>query len=686
MKKILLIAGLICMAGMLWLEGCNGSESTRLPDEPTPGPVTHNGAKAVFIGDDIFASWAQRTTFWSPNDYICKGAEGEVTKQIIDRFNRDVIELDPHCVVIMGGASDLAQNTGYAPTLKGIVDNMAIMASRAKAKNIRVIFCSVTPAASYSWSPGIQNVPATIVELNTMIKTYAGQNNITYVDFHALLKDADNALQTQYQANANDGVHLNSEAYIMLEPVIKAAIENTTPPDATGYDVTIYLSDAARTKTFEKTGVNFRSMPSSGIILNPSERYQTIDGFGAAITGATAVNLLKMSAENRAAFLKETFDPEDGVGFSYVRISIGASDFSLVNYTHCDNSPISNFAIHEQDRNYVIPVLQEILTYNPALRIMGSPWTCPRWMKVLTKGGSLAWNYWIGGYLKSSYYSDYATYFVNWIKAYQDDYGIPIYSITPQNEPLNGGNTASLQMYCDEQRDFIKTALGPQLRAAGLNTEIYVFDHNYNYDDISSQAQYPLKIYEDAEAAQYVTGAAYHNYGGDWDELNTIHNARPDKGLLFTEASIGDWHDGRNLNSNFTNSLKESLGLMKRWCKGVIVWNLMLDMNGGPQINNDSNMYGAVDLANDNATITRNCHYYEVGHMSVVVKPGATRIKSDGLNESGITYEAFENADGSYALVVLNETNAEKTFTVSQGNRSFQYTLMPKACASMRWM
>jgi len=421
------------------------------------------------------------------------------------------------------------------------------------------------------------------------------------------------------------------------------------------------------------------------ISLHPDERYQEIDGFGVAITGSSAYNLLKMEAAARAEFLKETFDPIDGIGYSYVRVSIGASDFSLSDYSCCDVQGIENFALTGEELNYVIPVLKEILSYNPSLKVMGSPWTCPRWMKVTDKGGSTPHNSWTSGHLNTAYYQDYATYFVRWIEAFEAQ-GVPIYSVTPQNEPLNGGNSASLLMEWDEQRDFVKAALGPKLQEAGLNTQLYVFDHNYNYDNITSQRQYPLKLYADADAAQYVAGAAYHNYGGSQAELLNIHNQRPDKELVFTEASIGEWNDGRNLSATFVGSIEEGIGLVGKWCRGIMVWNLMLDMDKKPyRPGGCSTCYGTVDISTDYKTITRNCHYYEIGHLSVVVKPGAHRIKVDGYSEDGLLYEAFLNADGSYALVALNKADAEKSFTISDGLHSFAYSLPGKAAASLRW-
>jgi glucosylceramidase len=463
---------------------------------------------------------------------------------------------------------------------------------------------------------------------------------------------------------------------------------NSVEPPETTYDVYGYTSTASRSMTFNKGGVNFSSngnMSPNTIKIYPDVKYQTIDGFGAALTGSSCYNLLKMTSTDRADFMKEIFDTVDGLGLSYVRVSIGCSDFSLSEYTCCDQQGIENFALTSEELNYVIPILKEALAYNPNIKVLGSPWTAPRWMKVREKGDSAPYNSWTGGHLNTAYYQDYATYFVKWIRAFEAQC-VPIYAITIQNEPLNPGNSASMLMEWDEQRDFIKTALGPKLQQAGLHTKVFVFDHNYNYDDINSQNDYPIRIYEDADAAQYVQGAAYHHYGGSRSELVDIRDQRADKDLIFSEGSIGTWNGGRDLANNFTRELEEGIDLVAKWCKAVIVWNLMLDMNGAPnRPNGCTTCYGAVDITSDYKSITRNTHYYETGHLSKVVKAGAVRIKSDGYKPSGLIYEAFRNPDGSYALVVLNKSAAEITFTVEDDTHWFTYSVPSKGCVSLRW-
>ena len=465
--------------------------------------------------------------------------------------------------------------------------------------------------------------------------------------------------------------------------------EKPVVPVPTG-DVAIYTTTSSLTRDLTRDAVNFSpkdNLAPTTITLNPAEQYQTMDGFGAAITGSTCYNLLLMKPADRHAFLTETFSDKDGFGFSYIRISIGCSDFSLSEYTCCDTKGIENFALQSEEKDYILPILKEILAINPSIKVIAAPWTCPKWMKVKSLTDRTPSDSWTNGQLNPDYYQDYATYFVKWIQAFKAE-GIDIYAVTPQNEPLNRGNSASLYMEWEEQRDFVKTALGPQMKAAGLSTKIYAFDHNYNYDNIESQKNYPGKIYEDAAASQYLAGAAYHNYGGNREELLNIHQAYPEKELLFTETSIGTWNSGRDLSKRLMEDMEEvALGTINNWCKGVIVWNLMLDNDRGPNREGGcQTCYGAVDINNsDYKTIIRNSHYYIIAHLSSVVKPGAVRIATTGYTDNGITCSAFENTDGTYAFVLINNNEKSKKITVSDGQRHFAYDVPGKSVTSYRW-
>lgn len=460
------------------------------------------------------------------------------------------------------------------------------------------------------------------------------------------------------------------------QPEVEAAKSYTTTADKSSLF-------AEKTIAFGKTA----SMSPYAVRFT-DETYQTVDGFGAALTVASCYNILKMPQDKRDAFLKQMFDTKNGIGSSLIRVCIGGSDFSIDDnrFTWCDKQGLENFAPAEYDVKYVIPVLKEIKKINPSLKIIGSPWTAPRWMKKQVNSDVDMYS-WTGGTLKPSCYQDYAEYFVKWIQ-YMQSQGLDIYAVTPQNEPLNAGNSMSMVMYWDVARDFIKTALGPAFRKAGLDTKILVFDHNYNYDNMSDQAQYPLKIYADAQASSYIAGSAWHNYGGNVSELDKIVAGAPDKELYFTEASIGKWN--YDFSSCLINDMRDIFfGLLKRGGKGVTLWNLMLDENNGPYTDAEGSCktcYGAVTIASsDYSTLDYYTHYYNIAHCSKVINQGAVRIGTTGYTTSGLDYLVFRNPDNSYGVVILNENSDAMQLVFISSAHSVKCDVPAKSIVSLKW-
>ncbi len=460
----------------------------------------------------------------------------------------------------------------------------------------------------------------------------------------------------------------------------------TPPPVSIAGDVTMYITDATRAYDFRKTTLKFVTTASANkITLNPATRYQTMRGFGAGIAGSVAYNLMKMNQVDRTRFLTETFSTTEGMGTSFIRLSVGCSAFSLKRFTCWDNRA-EGFALTEEDTDYVIPVVKEILAINPDVQILASPRTCPIWMKDLTSDTD--GDPWNGGVLKPEFYDEYADYLKQWVQAFKNE-GINIFALTPQNEPLHGGNVASLIMDWEAERDFVNGYLAPALKPLGV--KIYLYDHNYDYAHAKysgTQDGYPMKIYDSGVDDEVVIGAAYHNYGGSFDELNNVHEQYPNKELIFSEASIGDWNDGRNLATSLMGNMQNVfLGTVNRWCTTVLVLNLMLDFNNGPVLPKGCKAcYGAVEIDPDNyKTIKRNSHYYCIGHMSAVVCPGAVRIGAKGYAANGLTYSAFENVDGTYSFVALNNSDSECRFSVGKDEQFFNCNMPAKSVASCRW-
>ena len=456
---------------------------------------------------------------------------------------------------------------------------------------------------------------------------------------------------------------------------------------------TAWTTTFDKSKDFAKTTIEFgkASTMSPYAVRFTADEFQTVDGFGLAITQASCYNLLKMSQEDRTKVLKELFSPTEGAGSSLIRVCIGGSDFSLSEFTWCDTEGISNFKIHQSDIDYVFPILDQIYALNPDVQIIGSPWSCPKWMKMDVNGNGNAYNSWTSGRLNPKYYADYATYFVKWIQA-MEGRGYKVLAVTLQNEPLNHGNSMSLYMPWEDQRDFLKV-VGPKFAAAGLKTKILLFDHNYNYDNQDSQKEYPLKIYQDSEAAKYAAGSAWHNYGGNVSELDKIHSAYPGKEIYFTEASIGTWNygqAGRGFASLFEEDFRDIiLGTLSRYGKGVTLWNLMLDNDRKPyRPGGCSTCYGAIDVNNQTysyATLERKSHWYDILHASIAVKRGAVRIGTDGFTKKGLTYQAFRNPDTSYGVLILNSNSDEQQLVFASNAHSVTVNVPAKSVVSLKW-
>ena len=401
------------------------------------------------------------------------------------------------------------------------------------------------------------------------------------------------------------------------------------------------------------------------ITINPAKKYQPMDGFGFALTGGSAMLINKMSPDKQMALLHELFGTgKNDIGASYLRVSIGASDlddhvFSYDDLPAGEKDPeLKKFSLAE-DKKALIPVLKKILAINPKIKILGSPWSPPAWMKTNDSTG--------GGHLKPEYYHTYSQYFIKYIRGMAAN-GIHIDAITIQNEPLNANNNPSMVMEAPEQANFIKNNLGPDFKVAKIRTKIILYDHNADRPD------YPITILNDPKAAAYIDGSAFHLYGGKIGALSGVHNAHPNKNLYFTEEWVGA---PGNLKKDMQFHIRDIIiGATRNWCRNVIEWNLAADPHQNPHTPGGcTECLGAVTIDGDQ--ITRNSAYYIVAQAAKFVRPGSRRIASNYLND--LPNVAFLTSAGQTVLIVFNDSSAPKDFVIKSGAKLLQGSLNPGA-------
>ncbi|RSK45042.1 glycoside hydrolase family 30 protein [Hymenobacter rigui] len=405
--------------------------------------------------------------------------------------------------------------------------------------------------------------------------------------------------------------------------------------------------------------------------VDDKQTFQTIDGFGYCLTGGSAELLHRMSPEARKALLRELFATDgNNIGVSYLRLSIGASDLDASVFSYDDlpagqtDPTLARFSLNP-DRQHLLPVLKEILAISPGIKILGSPWSPPTWMKTNnnSKGGSL----------KPEFYPAYAQYFVKYVQGMKAE-GVRIDAVTVQNEPLHPGNNPSLLMLAEQQAEFVKKHLGPAFQAAKLDTKIVVYDHNADRPD------YPLTILNDPEAKKYVDGSAFHLYAGPIEALSQVHNAHPDRNVYFTEQWVGS---KTSFTENFPWHVRTLLiGATRNWARTVLEWNLAADPQQNPHTPGGcTECRGALTI--DGSTVTREDAYYIIAHASKFVRPGSVRIAS--TTSEVLPNVAFKAPNGQKVMLVQNNSRQAQPFSLRYQGRTLTSTLQPGAAGTYVW-
>ena len=420
---------------------------------------------------------------------------------------------------------------------------------------------------------------------------------------------------------------------------------------------------------------------ATSITVEPSRSFQEMIGFGAAMTDASAFLLEKLPASVRDSVMQDLFgrgqsegnDPRSrGIGMSFIRVPMGASDFSMAHYSYDDmpagesDSTLSRFSI-EPDRRDKLPLLRRALAINPQLKVMASPWSPPGWMKTTD---SL-----IKGTVQPVYYDSFAEYFVKFIRAYERE-GVPVFAVTLQNEPnFEPDNYPGMKLDATARARLIGHHVGPRFASAGIRTLIWDWDHNWDLP------QQPLDVLADSASRKYVQGVAWHCYGGEVGAQSIVHDRYPGKDTYFTECSGGEWSPKFDENLQWTiNTLV--IGATRNWARGVLLWNLALDPAYGPHLGGCGNCRGVVTIDTAKRSYTRNVDYYALAHASKFVRSGARRIESMG-GDSTLTHVAFRNADdGSIALIVLNSDKSARGFVIRLNGRVLGYALPAVSAAT----
>ena len=422
-------------------------------------------------------------------------------------------------------------------------------------------------------------------------------------------------------------------------------------------------------------------LPSAGagqhaarVWVEPGRTFQTVEGFGGAFTEAAAVTWMKLGAQQRDDVLRAYFDPVSGHGYRFCRVHMNSCDFSLGNYAHAEvpgDTALEHFSV-ARDAQALIPFIRAAQEVAGApLQLLASPWSPPPWMK---SNGQMNG----GGTLLPQYRDAWAGCFVKFIQAYAD-HGIPIWGVSVQNEPMATQRWDSCLCSAAEERDFIRDHLGPVLRSAGLgHIQIVVWDHNRD-----AMVERASVVLSDPHAADFVWGTGFHWYGEDhFDHVQLVHDAWPDKKLLFTEGCqeggphAGEWELGERYARSMINDLN-------RWTVGWIDWNLLLDTSGGP--NHVGNLCSAPVLADvERDALAFQSSYAAMGHFARFIRVGAQRVLC-ASNKEVLESAAFLNPDGVVATVVLNRSEQSQAFDICTGTQTWGALLPPRSIATYRF-
>jgi glucosylceramidase len=463
-------------------------------------------------------------------------------------------------------------------------------------------------------------------------------------------------------------------------PPTKRAISTVEELSRTQEIITYAEIKGLKVRPYHSAPSRFSSssnLPSADIRIDTTKTYQKIYGFGASITESCLQNIKRLSPVARKNFFSRVFSREQGAGFSYLRIPIGANDFSVGDYTlndSLDGLPDPQLKLFNTEKlQAFIDFIKESKTYNPDIKILISPWTPPAWMKDTQKLR--------GGQLKKENFEAYAQYLSRTIGAFETE-GVQVDQLTILNEPLIGDAQTKwffpqAYMTVPDQMEFIQKYLTPKLK--DRPTKILLHDHNWdNANDV-------LEKWEANKHNPKIEGMAYHCYGGDFTTLQKNLSQTPGVPSFNTECTSTFKGSGLDKDTYFWWLQSQSLDAVKLGVSGSLGWNLCLNEKGGPVNDGCKDCRGLVTIDSKTAQVKINPEVQALEATSRVTDPGSLRIESSESDPDSKSV-AFKNPDGTLSMVLVNRSKQKRSFKVHIDDCFYkEYELTAGATLSVRW-
>jgi len=404
------------------------------------------------------------------------------------------------------------------------------------------------------------------------------------------------------------------------------------------------------------------------IELDPEKTHQEILGFGAAFTDAACYTFSRLDPAARENLFHELFHPSE-MGLNVCRTCIGSSDYATEMFSYDEGEPdpeMKRFSI-AHDQPYVLPILREARKQNPDLFLFSSPWSPPGWMKA---GGTM-----LGGSMRQKYFAPYAQYFVKFLEAYATE-GVKVQAVTVQNEvdTDQDGRMPACAWPQEYEMGFVKNHLGPALQKNGLDTKVWILDHNYN---LWGRAVAEL---DDPGVRKHCNAVAFHGYVGTADQMSKFHQQYPDAQIHWTEG--GPDYTLPDYKTDWVNWGQTYTDILRNWAQSITGWNLALDEKGRPNIG-PFPCGGMVTIHSQTKEITPSGQYWAFAHFSRHVRRGARRFESSGKAQA-VEHVAFKNPDGQ-KIVVLCNPGGTTTVALKLADASAEVTLPADSLTTLSW-